>query len=188
MGFGILLAAAVLGFIIVVLQELSSNKGVNKRQEIRRRPTTIGYREYYPPMSLYGQTSVNSLHHEYNLGHLARSRERARVEALIRRVRRPTRARDRAQRTKRNSIVATWHRSVVGLVRLADKNLEQAQQHITSNNYKNSITAASIGVENIARALIHCFGGKPNVDTGQQEPLRMLVSRLDEEEKLNGGV
>ena len=180
MGFEIILVGALLGFIMIALQEHSQNKKVKKKPESRVLPIIVGRREYYPPISHYGQTSVHSLYHEHSFGYLS---ERARAEALLRRLRQSTQARNRVRRIKRNSMVETWHRSIVGLVRSADKNLEQAQQHLKSKNYKDSIRAVSAGMENIARALIHCFGGKPNVDTGQQEPLRMLVSRLNEEEK-----
>ncbi len=43
---------------------------------------------------------------------------------------------------------------------------------------------ASTGVENIVRALIHCCGGKPDLEPGQEEPLRMLSHRFGGAERI----
>ncbi|NIQ06183.1 MAG: hypothetical protein GWO20_10800, partial [Candidatus Korarchaeota archaeon] len=86
-------------------------------------------------------------------------------------------------RMRRKNLVETWRRSVMGLLWLADGNLKSAQRYLKLKDYTNCINAASTSVENIARALIHCFGGKPDPDSGQQEPLKLLVTRLPEDEK-----
>jgi hypothetical protein len=49
--------------------------------------------------------------------------------------------------------------------------------------YEGVIQDITASVENASRALIYCFGGKPNLYTGQEEPLRMLTRRLQEGEK-----
>ena len=39
-------------------------------------------------------------------------------------------------------------------------------------------------IENIARALIHCYGGKPDPSSGQEEALKLLSRRLKGVEKI----
>lgn len=84
---------------------------------------------------------------------------------------------------KGRKLVERWRRSIIGLVRLADSNLSGARRYLEMNQYKRVVLAASTSVENISRALIHCFGGKPSSRSGQAEPLRMLSSRFQEEER-----
>jgi uncharacterized protein (UPF0332 family) len=71
----------------------------------------------------------------------------------------------------------------VGLIKLADKNLVAAKQNLEMENYEGAIQTASTSVENIARALIHCFGGKPDPESGQEEALKMLSRMFRGEEK-----
>jgi len=80
-------------------------------------------------------------------------------------------------------ILQGWRSSIVGLVRLADRNLTVARKHLEASNYRLAIQAASTSIENISRALIHCFGDKPNQDPGQEEVLRILSTRFNGDEK-----
>jgi len=89
----------------------------------------------------------------------------------------------RTTREKGNVIVETWRKSIVGLVELADRNLESARQNLEVRNYEAAVQITSTSVENIARALIHCCGGKPDPGSGQEEALRILSRRFEGEEK-----
>jgi len=86
---------------------------------------------------------------------------------------------------KRNTkvLVEKWRKSIIGLVRLAEKNLELARERLELKYHKTAIQAASTSVENIARALIHCYGDKPDDSSGQEEALWMLSRRLEANEK-----
>lgn len=81
------------------------------------------------------------------------------------------------------NIVQQWRKSIVGLIRLAEKNLESARQHMESAQYSTAILAACTSVENVSCALIHCYGGKPEPTRGQEEPLRILSRRLNDDER-----
>jgi hypothetical protein len=50
--------------------------------------------------------------------------------------------------------------------------------------YEEAIVEAATSVENIARALLYCYGDKPNPDAGQEEPLQMLSARLKGSERI----
>jgi len=81
-------------------------------------------------------------------------------------------------------LIENWRKSIVGLVGLAQKNLDSANNHLEARNYNASVEAAFTSVENIARALIHCFGYKPDPSLGQEEPLRMLSGRFKGDERM----
>ncbi len=81
------------------------------------------------------------------------------------------------------TLLENWRRSIDGLIRLADTNLDSARRHIEVGNYTAAVHAAFTSTENIARALIHCCGGKPDLRPGQEEALRMLTRRFKGEEK-----
>lgn len=80
-------------------------------------------------------------------------------------------------------LVENWKKSIVGLVRLADRNLRLARQHLTTGDFKAAIQTAGTSVENVTRAFIHCCGGKPNTDQGQEEALKLLRGRFEGKEK-----
>lgn len=80
-------------------------------------------------------------------------------------------------------LLENWRRSIVGLIRLADENLDSARRHTEVGNYRATVHAAFTSTENIARALVHCCGGKPDPRPGQEEALRMLTRRFKGEEK-----
>lgn len=75
-------------------------------------------------------------------------------------------------------LVENWRKSVVGLMKLAEQKLAAAKQHLIARDYERAIQAASTSVENISRALIHCFGEKPLLGSGQEEVLKMLAKRF----------
>jgi len=81
------------------------------------------------------------------------------------------------------ALLETWRKSVVGLVKLAERNLVLAKQHFGLKRFTRAVDLAATSVENIARALIHCCGEKPDIDSGQEETLRVLIRRFQGEEK-----
>lgn len=91
---------------------------------------------------------------------------------------------------KPRMLIEQWKRSIIGLTRLAHQNLNTAREFLKLKNYEGATKAASTSVENIARALIHCYGDKPNPTSGQEEPLKMIAHRLagDEREEFNEAI
>jgi len=85
---------------------------------------------------------------------------------------------------KGKSLVESWRKSIVGLVKLAERNLTVAKQHLDLKDYKKAVQAASTSLENISHALIHCFGEKPVLGSGQEEALRMLFRRFHQDDKI----
>jgi HEPN domain-containing protein len=80
-------------------------------------------------------------------------------------------------------LVENWRRSIAGLIFLAQGNLNSAVMHLRLKAYEAAVQSASTSVENVARALIHCYGGKPDESLGQEEPLRLLSRRFEAEER-----
>jgi hypothetical protein len=76
-----------------------------------------------------------------------------------------------------------FRRSIVGLIRLAESNLQTARTQAAMMNHKAAAELAATSVENISRALLHCYGEKPDQSAGQEEPLRLVARRLQGEEK-----
>lgn len=81
------------------------------------------------------------------------------------------------------NFIENWRRSIAGLIRLAECNLQTAKLQASTLNHKAAVEAAVTAVENVARALLHCFGEKPEIDAGQEEPLKLLTRRLREQER-----
>ncbi len=95
---------------------------------------------------------------------------------------------ERSQRTKEENtkfLVENWRKSIVGLVRMAEENLTSAEKtHLAvRRDYRTAIELALTSVENISRALIHCYGEKPELGSGQEEALKLLSRRFQGEEK-----
>ena len=84
---------------------------------------------------------------------------------------------------RRPSLVERWRESVVGLARLAHQNLSLAKNHLGMRNHASALEYAATSLENISRALIHCLGGKPDKEGGQEEALRILSSKMQGEKK-----
>lgn len=82
-----------------------------------------------------------------------------------------------------SQILETWRKSVLGLIKLAESNLQTAKFYIKTMNYYGAVDAAAASVENISRALLHCYGEKPNPNSDQEEPLKMVAGRLQGEER-----
>jgi len=82
------------------------------------------------------------------------------------------------------SLVENWRESIVGLVKLAERNLTFAKECLDLKDYKRAVQAASTSVENISHALIHCFGEKPVPGSGQEEALRILSRRFRQDDKI----
>jgi hypothetical protein len=61
--------------------------------------------------------------------------------------------------------------------------LAAAKSYLDLGNYISAVQDASASVENITRALIHCYGGKPDTDPNQEEVLQMLSGRFSGKEK-----
>jgi hypothetical protein len=76
------------------------------------------------------------------------------------------------------ALIGRWRKSIVGLVKMADRNLQVAKQMLAVKDYEAAVKAASTGVENVSRALIHCYGDKPDTEPGQEEPLKILSLKL----------
>jgi len=81
------------------------------------------------------------------------------------------------------NILENWRKSVLGLIRLAESNLQLAKSQAAVMNYKGAVEAGATSIENVSRALLHCYGEKPDLNSGQEEPLRLLARRLQGEER-----
>jgi DNA-directed RNA polymerase subunit M/transcription elongation factor TFIIS len=81
------------------------------------------------------------------------------------------------------NLLENWRRSIIGLVRLAESNLQVAKSQAAMMNHKAAAELAATSVENVSRALLHCYGEKPDQNPGQEEPLKLLARRLRGEEK-----
>lgn len=82
------------------------------------------------------------------------------------------------------TLVGTWRRSVVGLVRLAQRNVTYAKQRLDVGDCKTAVDAAVTSVENVSRALLHCYGEKPLLSSGQEEALKLVCLRFRGNEKV----
>jgi HEPN domain-containing protein len=85
---------------------------------------------------------------------------------------------------KGKNLVENWRKSIVGLFKLAERNLTVAKEYLDLQDNKRAVQAASTSVENISYALIHCFGEKPVPGSGQEEALRMLSRRFGQDDKI----
>jgi uncharacterized protein (UPF0332 family) len=88
-----------------------------------------------------------------------------------------------SERVSGKSLIENWRKSIVGLVRLAESNLQVARSLLAIREYNRAVKAAATSVENISRALLHCYGEKPDLHAGQEESLRLVARRLKGEEK-----
>lgn len=161
----ILLLGFILGFAIAALRDFSSKREkAAKTLTTERKPAVPSTITYYPPR-YQGIERVRR-----RLWELSRARHLSR-QGLI-------------TAEKGKSLVQNWRKSIVGLTKLADENLTVAKEHLETSDYESAVQSAFTSVENIARALIHCFGGKPDPSSGQEEALRMLSRRFVGDEKI----
>jgi len=70
---------------------------------------------------------------------------------------------------------------------MAEQNLASAEKihFAVRRDYRTAIDLALTSVENISRALIHCYGEKPDAGSGQEDALRLLSRRFQGEEKID---
>lgn len=189
-----LLVGCVLGFLVVIFREFSSQQ----RRQTRQKPSAK--KESIVNIS---ESARHFVPGPWGLANITRLRARTMPRGNLPRHnlggydwRRVTRRRtlhvenpeffrlEKTRDKKGNTLVETWRKSIVGLVKLADRNLQSARQHLTAGNYRATIQTASTSVENIARALIHCCGDKPDSGSGQEEALRILSRRFEGEGKI----
>lgn len=106
-------------------------------------------------------------------------------EADIRRgiVRPPPYQSGASEAVNGKNLLENWRKSIIGLIKLAESNLQTAKLQAAMMNHKAVAEAAATGVENVSRALLHCYGEKPDLSSGQEEPLRLLARRLQGEER-----
>jgi uncharacterized protein (UPF0332 family) len=77
-----------------------------------------------------------------------------------------------------NAILDAWRKSIVGLIKLAERNLKYADECLKVGEYKRAVEAALTSIENASRALLHSYGEKPEDGPGQQETLKLLSRRF----------
>lgn len=70
--------------------------------------------------------------------------------------------------------VAIWRSAVNNLVQSATIHMSEAKRWLQLNNTGAAVLAACMGVEKMARALLHCYGIRPEQNYGQAEALRLL--------------
>lgn len=172
----IILAGLILSLLLVMLYDQSTNEKLNKKSPEEKKTTTNAYRnmrmrQLFP----------------YVIGYRSHDRLADEVEMLRRMQRRQStwelHGLWSARKDRGSDFVRIWRNSIAGLVRLAKRNLELANRHLSLQDYKNSVEAAGTSVENIARALIYCYGDKPNPTSGQEEALDILSRRFKGDEK-----
>lgn len=88
----------------------------------------------------------------------------------------PTHITEETVHTK--ALVDTWKNSIAGLIRLAQTNLRSANQYMEAGDFWAAMQHALTSAENISRALLHCYGEKPEQSSGQEEALKLLAMRL----------
>ena len=165
----VFLLGAFLGFVFAAWVMESSARPSTVRND-HKIPNTVRY----PSPNPYGNPAPIRV--RYPLPNLGTGRQRTqRMRELA-----------RLAGNGRNGrfLVENWRRSVVGLMKLAEQKLAAAKQHLFVKDYMRAIQAASASVENIARALIHCFGERPLPGSGQEEALRMLAKRFKGDERV----
>ena len=160
MGWYLIAIGAIMGFLIATLSKLPPKKKKSTSQ-MPRRKNIIDY--------LHFQTTDFRRNIAISRRFLERSRELHRSSQTT--------------RTNTKQLIKNWQKSIIGLVKLAEKNLQVAEEHLKIRNYRGTVEAVFTSVENISRALIHCHGGNPNPSGGQEEALKLLSQRLSEDER-----
>jgi hypothetical protein len=89
----------------------------------------------------------------------------------------------RNENRRERDLVQNWKNSIIGLVKLADQNLQLARRYMSEGVFRPAILTADTSLENMSRALIHCYGGKPETEAGQEEPLKLICGRFGRLEK-----
>ena len=184
MDWPIVMLGVLLGLILAA-KEIGHNieRGQAQRSDAQRGSDSQGGRQTVPTRPQPAPTTPAAF------GRLDDSvagilREAAR-EADIRRgiSRPPTHAQVAREIVNGKNLVEDWRKSILGLIKLAETNLQFGKSQAAIMNHKVAVEAAVTSVENISRALLHCFAEKPDLDSGQEEPLRLLARRLQGEER-----
>lgn len=81
------------------------------------------------------------------------------------------------------TMLQTWRSSIVGLVKLAQSNVDHARRCLETADFGAAIEAAMTSVENVSRAVLHCYGEKPELSSGQEEALKLLARRFTGSDK-----
>jgi len=196
----ILLVGIILGFMMAILRERSSKQKRSPPQALgagQIRDNVPDDRHNYPDdrwrMSVAGNINVATGFTTFRDSRRYDLTERLLEHGSGRTVRREvvsggTQGLSVAPRLGSGQVITktlleNWKRSIVGLIKSADKNLGVAKLNLEVGNYSVSVQAAVTSVENISCALIHCYSGKPDYGSGQEEALRMLARRFKGDEK-----
>lgn len=164
----VILIGVILAFIITGLTEQS------EKESVAPQPTNISPEPtYMPHVRRYVGFDIDIL----------RRRELSRLRTRRFPIIRDLSGLQQTNELNGEDLVKNWRISIQGLIRLANSNLSVAKHQLQKKQYGLAVQAASTSVENISRALIHCFGGKPNHSYGQEEALRMLTRRFQGSER-----
>lgn len=191
MEWGVILLGAILAIILVAKQETRSREKRNLSQKPSGennpppRINLIPPRYHYvpgdnPQFQIPNLPLPPSSHPELSLGaHYPWTPTRIATQPTTRNENRRERA-----------LVQNWKNSIIGLVKLADQNLQLAKRYMNEGTFRQTILAADTSLENMSRALIHCYGGKPETEAGQEEPLKLICGRFEglEKEEFEKGI
>lgn len=89
------------------------------------------------------------------------------------------------RRINQLQIATEWRRAVGNLIRDATLQMTEAKKQLVLLDTINAVLAASMAVEKMARALLHCYGIKPEPSYGQAEALRLLQAIAKENQNQN---
>ena len=173
----------LLGLILAVKQIVSSEE----KKAVQRPPTQPSINLIHTPPQLptvppYIPTSVTFRTLSHSVPDILR--DAAREAELLRATPRPPRYPQATNETVNGkSLLENWRNSILGLVRLAESNLQFAKSQAIMMNHRAAAEAAATSVENLSRALLHCYGEKPDLNAGQEEPLRLLARRFQGDER-----
>ena len=160
MGWYLIAIGAIMGFLIATLSKLPPKEKKSTSQRPRREHIID-----------YSHSQTTAFRRNIAISH--RFLERSRT------LYRPS----QTTRTNTTLLIKNWQKSIIGLVKLAEKNLQVAEEHLKIQDYRGVVSATFTSVENISRALIHCYGSNPNPSGGQEEALKLLSQRLSENER-----
>lgn len=149
------LVVAILGLIAVALRDATATTSTPRPIKKIDRPKSDNSHTYWVDRS--GQTGTVTIGIPRNPCRLLHTRNRNAFTRVV---------------------VRNWRKTVLGLINLAEQNLESAKIRFETRNYVATVRAASTSVENIARALIYCCGGRPEPVADQEEALRILSRRF----------
>lgn len=77
-----------------------------------------------------------------------------------------------------------WARSIITLIRQAEFEINDAQLQLKTEDYRSATSAVTAALEYMTKAVLYCFGEKPDAVVGELEPLKLVSLRLKEQERL----